>query len=386
MGIYLSHLSALRYWRSVGHPRVIGAGLSCEIARALGRPSGTARIRRIPEGPPDVALVRDVAGRAFAGVGDVGATFGAGTTDDVRDASAAEPLHVLVARNEDRRPSRGIVCHALGADLPSGSLVRLASPDVYVSSPGLCLIQLAATLPDVELTLLACEFCGMYGPSRAVPHGLFGRTPLSSVASLRTYASKASHLKGCRRVRLCLAHALDRSASPMESILALSQCLPMRRGGAGLPAPLLNHRVELTPEARLHCGKRHFVYDLHWPGLNVAAEYDSDAAHALDPQRDNDSVRRAIIQAMGEQVVTVRTNQLFDPQLMADVTKALERAMGLYRRERVADYGARRERLYRELLAPWTHPERPSLFGPRALACPQPAGWRAPGAVGRGRP
>lgn len=150
------------------------------------------------------------------------------------------PLHVLVSNAKARRKSVTQICHAWAAPLPAGSLVKL-DKKVYCCTPEFLLLQLAPVLPLSLLIELAHEFCGGYSTRHwgCVPYKRC--SPLCSLESLRFYALRAEGTKGATKLRRALKYVVGRSASPMETVVAMLLSLPKKLGGYGLPYPKLNH-------------------------------------------------------------------------------------------------------------------------------------------------
>lgn len=94
---------------------------------------------------------------------------------------------------------------------------------------------------------------------------------------------------------------------------------PRRSGGAGLPSPLLNHRVELTPRARVHLPENQAIrYDFYWPEKRLACEYDSSWWHDDPRRRGSDDQRRLAARALGDDLVGMARETLSIPS-MTDV-------------------------------------------------------------------
>lgn len=137
--------------------------------------------------------------------------------------------------------------------------------------------------------LAALQVCGSFsnrGSSRDL-------RSIGTVSKIAAVAEKAKWVRGVKMVRQNLRYILEGSASPRESMLAIHLILPYRRGGFGLPLPMLNHRIGLNEYEKSLVGKNELRLDLYWPSAKVAAEYDSDTWHlgrkvaAKDARRDD---------------------------------------------------------------------------------------------------
>ena len=183
------------------------------------------------------------------------------------------PLHVLVAESHKRRTSKEVISHIEGNELPSGSILDTCN-GFSICSPELCFVQMATMLDLPHLIELGFEWCGTYDTS--TDH-LRECAPLTSVEKLRTYVESLGPVHGRKKALRALRYALNGSASPRETALAMILHLPYAMGGYGIEAPLLNERVDLSERARRIAGRRYVVCDLLWPRAMLDVEYDHAA-------------------------------------------------------------------------------------------------------------
>ncbi|GAA6490174.1 hypothetical protein K270103H11_27410 [Gordonibacter urolithinfaciens] len=122
----------------------------------------------------------------------------------------ARPLHVIVAGQEQRRPSSEFVCHVWSGPLPKGSVLDTQN-GFCVCSPELCFLQMANSLSMVELIMLGFELCGTYDVSDGDVREC---QPLTSVAKLSAFADKMHGVNGRKNALAALKQVVGGSASP----------------------------------------------------------------------------------------------------------------------------------------------------------------------------
>lgn len=217
------------------------------------------------------------------------------------------PLHALVSSRSARRSSSEITCHVQSAPLPPGSILDSCN-GFCVCSPELCFMQMASVWSLPKLIELGYELCGTYDVSNGQVRECL---PLTSVDKLLAYAESAGLVYGRKKALRALRYVSNGSASPRETILAMSLCLPYALGGYGLPMPSLNHRVNLNARARRIAGRKYLVCDLYWPDAKLDVEYDGEL-HVEAERVSKDSMRRDALLSMGIKVVTITNWQLND--------------------------------------------------------------------------
>lgn len=225
------------------------------------------------------------------------------------------PLHVLTSDMRQRAKHPNIVTHLLRGDLPKGSFYRV-SESIVVASPELAFLQACHPqydLPNIELVL---ELCGTYALYPGELPCRFDVSPVTSCEKLATYVKCSSGRHGVQAARRALSWACDDIASPREEELYLLLTLPTRKGGYGLPDPLVNDSIdddelEGLPESMKH----HYVPDLQWKrgGRKIILEYDGYEEHESDPLKvAADKERRSIIAAQGSAVIVMTKRDLVD--------------------------------------------------------------------------
>ncbi len=266
------------------------------------------------------------------------------------EASIDKPLHVLVPNEQARSRSRQLACHIAPSHLPSQAFLPV-SKSVLAPSPALLIELLAPSLPLVQLIALCWELSGDYRlgtfPDRTFrPRPSFD-DPDVLAESLRGHSEN----RGVHKATTALKHTCAHSASPMETIVGIQLSLPCCYGGFGLPKPQMNHRIELTSNAKRTSGKSFLVADLFWPEHNLCVEYQSTQFHTGADRIDSDARRRTALDGLGFTVIEVTSSQALDQSAMRDVADAIARKM--HRRIRPTDKWKAKHECMRSQLLSW---------------------------------
>lgn len=321
MSIFLAGSSALEYLSHQG--------------RSIDRASAKAHAWAFRRGIPADAEVRDALQGRLLGL--------------------QTPLHLLVSVPERRRVTHNARCRCWSGALPSKAFFQLdRQGSHFASTPEFALVHMARELSLVRLTMALYEACGTYRVSpRDVTRGFVDSPSLTTPDRLSHIIGEIREFEGSQRMRRALRFIAAGSASPRETALVMLLCLPRSLGGYGLALPQLN--PVLTPPAHLarRLSQRHYVPDLYWPQARLDVEYDSDLEHTGPNRIARDSRRRAELNALGIEVVTITNEQLKSPRQMDEVARVIARRLGSrLRLERVADWGLRNDRLRRQLVFP----------------------------------
>jgi len=292
LGLFISHQSALEYWRRCLELPVRNDYRHCRVA--------------LPSNPPNPEVL------ALAGL--------------------PHPLHVMLKAAKNRRINLiNTVQHVFSGETPVGCFMK-APNDILISSPEFCFLQMAQTLSFVSLIELGYELCGTYSlpsiddwdpPSR----GFNDRTPLTSRKKLSTFVSRMPGTFGCKNAVRALRYVLDGSASPMETKLAIILVLPFRDGGYGFAPPQMNGRIERPKTVKGPTTQTSFACDLYWPGHNLAVEYDSDAFHSGSEKIALDAKRKTTLKMFGVETVTVTRSQLRSVAELEKIANVLANSM-----------------------------------------------------------
>ena len=345
MTVAFSHTTALEILREPGlGPKIVEA--------------------RIPMALDTTIPVMDAVGAALSGIGVC--------------PSGEKPLEVAVQSSCGTHGIENRVVHRYSSQLPEGSFLKV-SDTVGVASPELLLVQMATRATDLELTLLACELCGLYSLSDAAQFGLAQRSaPLTSKERILAYLDGISSRLCARKVRMAVNRACEMSGSPRESMLYLRFSLPRRLGGYDLPVLALNESVELQRLGDLFLSRRQRKPDLilslpdgERPG--VCVEY-AGAPHLEQGRPQLDDLRQNELMAAGFSPYTIWNDQYNSMNYMDDlVDNVIRQKLGMARRrpgeKRLAIERAQRDLLLCELNAIDGHIWGTSQSGPEYLSC-----------------
>ena len=314
MKLYVSHDSALAYWRA--HP------LDPARSRSV-RPSS------LSQGAGSLAQTAPFACERYG--------------------IDADPLHVLVPSLAASSTSSHVKCHVRSAPLPPGSFAAI-EPSVLVASPELVFFQDACELSIAKLVELGHELCGYYRISDSAPEGFVRALPLTSAAKLHAYAVKMGSARGAERTRKAARYVANGSASPRETHCAALLCLPRAMGGYGFELPRMNCEVNVSAQTPYGRTKKTLYCDLCWPQHRLAVEYESNLHHTQDKDIAHDSKRRSLLGAEDVYVVTVTNDQIKSVVDFDVVARLLAKRMGMRLRIRFADFRTRQLKLRTELL------------------------------------
>lgn len=303
MEMLIGYDSALDYWRTVGPSFLRGYEERQTATRRARRALASSKVPRLSEG-------------------------------NRRPAGCALPVTALVGDVSCRTNTASVIAR-VWSNLPERSFID-AGNGFLVSTPEFCFLQMANWLSVTQLILLGYELCGTYvlidkGPAPRRD------APLTTVAKLRTFAEGATNARGRKKALRALHSVLDRSASPMESVLAMLLSLPYGLGGYGLAQPSLNFRVDVPSRFRKLADRTYCACDLCWPEARLAVEYDSRLHHADPERQESDARRRGTLTSLGFTVVTVSRAQLMDSGSFNRLSHQLAKLLG--KRLRYVDPG-----------------------------------------------
>ncbi|MBQ6585255.1 MAG: hypothetical protein IJH83_00420, partial [Coriobacteriales bacterium] len=266
------------------------------------------------------------------------------------DYGLALPLHVLDVRDRRNQTSCTKV-HGLPEGV--GSFPALVLNDgLSVVTPEVCLMQVTSGKSLVKTTSLVSEFSGNYSLTPGTESGLVMRPPLLSPQDCMAVSKRFAGCWGAKKLQCAAKHAVVNSNSPMETSDAIAMSFPYVLGGLNFPEFELNHRVDLSSEARKLVGSEFLLCDFYFPEHCVAIEYDSDSVH-LDPaQHTRDAQRRSALLAMGIQTLTLTRGQNMHMREFDAFMSFVAQTLGHRIHPRCKDYEQRKQDLYRELFYP----------------------------------
>ena len=284
---------------------------------------------------------------------------------------ATESVDVIVQAG-DQRNLVGVKNHVKYKELPERSFYKL-DDGVYIASPELCMMQLAAKLSVPQALMLASEMCGTYAvdPLYDDP-GFYERPALTTPTKLSFYAARLYKPNSRAHATEFLKWLAGSSASPRETALYMLLCLPPRFGGYGIALPELNKRIELDEHEQLMVGVHHFDCDLYWHDAGVAVEYDSARHHTREEKQERDAIRRNMLQYKDTQVIVATRKQVNSPAQFDNLARQVAREVGKRLRPFKGEHIEARRTL-RKTLFDWDVLPRESL-GAAAAALEVPDG------------
>ena len=122
----------------------------------------------------------------------------------------------------------------------------------------------------------------------------------------------SGQLGGARSAKLARSAALQvrrKSASIMETEVAIAALTSRRRGGLGLPPARLNEPFALGEKGQRIAHQKSVVGDICWWDKGAVVEYDGRESHGSREAQIRDSRRRDALLAEGIDVTTITSSQ-----------------------------------------------------------------------------
>ncbi len=263
--------------------------------------------------------------------------------------SDGDPVHVVTTSCGGLRNSTAATRHRLGGALPRGSFLKVA-PGVFVCSPELVFVQMAASVPRGALLALGYELCGCYpvGGDRA---GALVRRPLTAPRRLSAFAARATGLTGVTAARAAAKRVLAKSGSIMETEVSIVAFSSVAQGGLGLVPPKLNEPVTLSARAKEATGLSRVVCDWLWPEARVAVEYDGRDSHASPQQQARDARKRDALRIDGFDLTVITSSQFHHVTQCTALLLGVGRRVGPRKRKLSAAHAPRHLTLRKQVRA-----------------------------------
>ena len=257
----------------------------------------------------------------------------------------SETTSLYVADASLRFRTAGVVCEVASAGFPQGSFGRLPVGS-FCPTPACVVVAMGSRLPVHFLVELACELAGSYRKDSRDVRGMVERNAVLALDQLCRYLDDASNMRGSKGARKAVPYVIEGSGSPMETTLFTLLCLGIRLGGAGLPKPEMNARIDLPPEQRASTGRSFLKADMLWRDKRLILEYDSDWAHGNSRSLNRDATRRNALQDLGYTVVTVTREQVFNWESFCALVSQIEKRLGKADRAK-CDWSSKRFQVWR---------------------------------------
>jgi len=203
---------------------------------------------------------------------------------DVGPFTPERPLELAVFDRVHRTRGKKYRTRELPRTLPADALVRV-NPNLYFVSPELIVSQMAPSLSAIQLAKLIMELCGRYSLSPAEDQRnktKYQLEPVTSLERIKRYSGLTKVRGGAKTLREALNYALEGSASPSETVLALMMSLPQELGGYGFAKPTLNASLTVPDEHIGRVSGLKYSLDAFWQDAYTDLEYESAEFH-LDP-------------------------------------------------------------------------------------------------------
>lgn len=205
--------------------------------------------------------------------------------DDAIVATPSAMLELGVFDRKKRANRKHLRSHLLSKRLPARSLFS-AGRNTYFASPELVIVQLAAKYEPVKLAQIIMEFTGTYSlapdSSNSRYETRYGVSQVTTVSRIRAMAQSVPRVPARHKLEIALGMAIEESASPAETILALMFSLPAEEGGYEMGRPTLNPKIKAPEHMREHLTQKDYYPDIYFQDLFADIEYESTAFH-LDP-------------------------------------------------------------------------------------------------------
>ncbi|MGN0073035.1 MAG: hypothetical protein ACI36W_04475 [Coriobacteriales bacterium] len=194
-------------------------------------------------------------------------------------------------------------------------------------------------LPAILLTVVMTELMGSYRLSPSAPDGFVEAPPLFTLQELRELVEENRGFTGRSLLEFAALHALEGSASPAETALALFETLPLTCGGMGLSkSPVLNRSVQTQFMQHVRALRPDQLFEEE----RIVIEY--NGSYHAGERANSDDRRRLELEGNGLLVKSINREQLLDPLALEEALCTVVEAIGTQGR-RPADYAARRRDL-----------------------------------------
>lgn len=316
MKLYISHTSALEFWRMKDAD-------SWHNLLAKSRHSSVKwPTRSMTQTPADVSIPQQIE-----------RLFGA----DCFPQALSLPLHLMAPRQSDRRKCSNAVWHTCAQPLPQHAFIKM-NESTYIASPELTILCLAQSHSVPQVIQHSIEFCGRYRIAKDTEEGFISGKPLTTPKSIERFQQSLGPVHGESTFRKTLPFIRPNSESPMETVLYLMLCINSYLGSYALPRAELNK--VLTVRVKTPAGYRTETRrcDLFWPKAMLGVEYESYEHHAGSAQLARDSKRRGELQFNGITVITVTEAQVGNVYELDKVAAHIAKILGIRLRIHVKEW------------------------------------------------
>lgn len=317
MSIYLSHTTAMTFWRTASSHQA----------------KSTLPVERMPKddatrSPLEALLIAE------------GTQF--------QDSH----LHLILPEGCGARCTESVTFHE--SRLAKPGLFFKIKPHIYAASPELTFLQMASLLPLDELVFLGNEFCGTYVYDPFCPKGFSDRPALTTPKDITRVIKRLGAFNGKDNAIKALRSISPGTASPAENELATHLALAKTYGGAGLGPFYCNKTFAVPSHLRQLTNQATVTPDICWPNNRVALEYDSDDFHTGAERITRDSARRNTLIAMGYTTLSITRGQIRRARDLLAEDQKIARALNVRWRPRDASFEIKVQQSWRRL-EHWAH-------------------------------
>lgn len=274
-------------------------------------------------------------------------------SDLAKQYNLSEPVHFMVPDSLPRRKHEKYHLCARSPRLPKQSFIELEDREgeaMFVACPEMCFIYAARILPLKEVVRVGCMLCAKYVLDENEILKMRNRSPITSVAKIKRYLKKSSHLHGIKKARRALQYVLDNCNSPMEVNLAVAGCLSRMYGGFSVYQAIMNGEVKLNEAGALLVRSTSIHVDMLWPQLKCALEYDSNLTHLTKYQHATDKKRSTALSMSGYTLLSITASQVGDLFAVEKTFFMIRKALKMKSRpKRFAKYEFLRHELIKDL-------------------------------------
>ncbi len=189
--------------------------------------------------------------------------------------SQGAPVELVVSGDGGRRTSRYIKSYGWTGSIPARSIVHVDDwpGDVYLSSPGFCLLQLAARTELPLLTKYVMDLCGRYAV------GGYRPPATTSKDWLTDYLLDAESRHGLSKLRKAVGLAFENSWSIAETVSSLMLFLPPELGGCFQEEIAMNEGIHVPLAHQAYLGQETMYPDMRSKSHPVIVQYNGMEDH-----------------------------------------------------------------------------------------------------------
>lgn len=186
-------------------------------------------------------------------------------------------------------------------------------------------------------------------PVGGISTNLWKRPPLTTLDQLTALAHELKGTSLPRPLGRALQLAMDGSASPLETRIALFLTAGMRLGGEGWPKPRLNQHISFDTRATRLAHQGHCVADQLYPRTKGILEVNGEAFHSDDLTFKKETGRTAALESMGYRVITFTYDQVADLENYDSIIAQRAETLGMTLANRTTGFLKRRNELHGKL-------------------------------------